>query len=874
MLFRNRLAFALTLAFTSTGLAACSGCDDDETETQPPPDPTCDLEALKFATGSADGHADPFGAKAAGQARAGRIRAADLPQPAHGKFKIEDGDFVLANDRVAIVIEDGDVSDGYGRFGGEILALDRVGDDGKPIGQSMFVETLQLTSLYQVKPDSVTVLNDGSDGQAAVVRVSGILTPIPFLADTFGAIFPKDYADLTAVTDYVLEPGAEKVGIHYGVANHNVDYNVDTGATIEGSWELLGFFQTTFNKRFVPGTGFGEPAGFGDLVGFVPARGIPFAYQGPDGKALEYGGISQSGFELFGGEGIVTPACAAQVSERFEIVIGEPTGGLDSLLEVARRANGAAAWSPLTGRVTDDTGSPVEGAYVHVTGAGGYLTRAITDAQGNYTVHVPSEGATVTARKRGYPKSAGVAVAPGTATQDLAFDPHAMINVTAVEEGTTTPLPVRVQIVPTDQEEPTPGAFGDDDEANGRLHQEFAVTGVARLVVPPGEHRVIVSRGYEWEIYDQTVSIPAGSTLDIPVELAHTVDTTGVMTADFHIHSQYSADSSDPVEHKVRGAIADGLDIPVSSEHEWVINFQPVIESLGLEDWAYGISAEELTTFTWGHFGVVPLDPRPGELNNGARDWLGKVASEVFADVDSLPEQPALIIHHPSGSTAFSSYFTAVKLDRATGTSTDPLWSDNFDAVEVFNDSSFDSNRDESVADWFALLNAGRKYSAVGSSDSHHLRTSPVGYPRTFLALGYDDPRTATREDVRDAIKAGRSTIGAGLFLTVEGPGSSAPGDTIGGTGAMASFTVTVRAPSWVGADSLEVIVNGESVLTEALAPMGAGPGQVFVNQVTVPIPAGPHGWVVFHARGTGDLDPVHPGKESFAVSNPIFFTP
>ncbi len=871
---RFTFSFALPLGL----LTAAAACSDDESTTSGGTTTgtaplECDAGPLAFPTGDPNGHPDPMGAKAAGQARAGRIQAASVPQPAHGKFRIEDGDFLLVNDQIAVTIEDMDVSDGYSRFGGEILAVDRVDADGVPLGRSMFVESLHSTSLFMVKPTSVTVMNDGSDGQPAVVRALGTLEPIPFLSETFGAAFPKDYGGVPALVDYVLAPGAEKVEIHYGVVNPNADYDLDSGQMVEGSLELFGFFQTTFNQRFVPGTGFGEPSGMADFVGFENGD-IAFAYQGPDGKQLEAGGISQSGFELFAGEGIVTPRCTSSIHERAEIVVGEVGRGLDGLREAVRRANGLPAWSELSGQVLDDAGIAIEGAYVHVLGGAGYLVRTVTDAQGNYRVHVPTdEAVTVVPQKRGYPKSDGVVVSPGTASQDLTFDPHGTIRVTVVEEGTTTALPVRVQVIPTVLEAPTPDSYGAPDEAHDRLHVDFAMDGVSTLPVPPGEHRVIVSRGYEWEIYDQTVTFPANATLDLPVELAHTVDTTGSMSADFHIHSRYSADSADPVDFKVRGAIADGLDIPVSSEHEWVIDFQPMIESLGLTAWAFGISAEELTTFTYGHFGVVPLIPRPGELNNGARDWLDKPTKELFAEIDSLPEQPALIIHHPSGNGAFSSYFTAVDLDKTTGASSHPLWDENFDAIEVFNDSDFESNRDASVAHWFALLNAGKTFWAVGSSDSHYLRTSPIGYPRTFLALGYDAPTLASQEDVRDAVKQGRSTIGAGLFMIVEGPTASAPGDTRPrGTGTV-DFVVTVRAPTWVTADSLEIIVNGETLGTEPLEPVGMGPGQEFVNQVSITLPDVPRAWVVFHAKGVGDLAPVHPGKEPFAVSNPIFFT-
>ena len=107
----------------------------------------CDTASLAFELGDPNGHPDPLGAKAAGQARAGRILAAEVPQPAHLRQRIEDGDFLLINDKIAVVIEDKDISDGNGRFGGEILSIDRVGDDGKPLGLSKFLETLQLTQI-------------------------------------------------------------------------------------------------------------------------------------------------------------------------------------------------------------------------------------------------------------------------------------------------------------------------------------------------------------------------------------------------------------------------------------------------------------------------------------------------------------------------------------------------------------------------------------------------------------------------------------------------------------------------------------------------------------------------------------------------------
>jgi hypothetical protein len=829
----------------------------------------CNPASLVYATGDESGHADPYGAKAAGEARAGRLAEADVVQAAHGRQRIRAGDFALANDKVAFVIEDVGISDGYGRFGGEVISADRVGDDGRPLGLSYFLETLQLTSVDAVNPTSVTVMNDGSDGAAAVVRVTGTLAGLPFLVETFGAAFPPQYDGLTAAYDYVLEPGAERLDVRFGFINAT-DYPVDTGVNFEGSWNLWGFFQGSQNQQFTPGRGFGEPKGESDFVGF-DNDSLPFAYTGPAGSPIAFAGINIGGFSIFNGEGQQVEPCTLSMIDDHSIVVGEPGRGIDGVAEVVRRSTGKPAWREITGTVSDAAAAPIAGAYVHVLAEdGSYLSRAKTDATGAFTVHAPDGSVTLVPQKRGYPSSDGVDVSGNSA--DLAFEPHGFIHVVATEAVTNVAIPVRVQVIPTDAQPETPAAYGDEDEVNGRLWQDFAITGDTLLPVPPGNHRVIVSRGYEWELSDLTIDVAAGATVEMPVSLVHSVATTGALGADFHIHSMYSADSSDPVIKKIKSALADGVDVPVSSEHEWIIEFQPYIEELGMTDWAFGPGGSELTTFTFGHFGLVGVVPTPDALNNGAFDWLGKSAQEIFDGVHAKPEQPALIVNHPSGDSAFQAYFTATDFNRETGSSDDPLWSDRFDAVEVFNESSFDSNRNNSVADWFALLNhSEKKLWAVGSSDSHGVRTSPTGYPRSYMFLGYDTPATATREDVRDSVLQGNITIGGGLFMQVTGPGASGPGATVPKT-ATADFTVNVACPSWVSAETVEIIVNGETVGTEPLLPIGAGPGKAFSNLVTVTLPAGERAWVLFHAKGAGDLAPLHPGKEPFAVSNPVFF--
>ncbi len=835
-------------------ILACSSAPTD------PPPSACATLSPSFTTGG-DGHADPYGAKAAGQARAGRLTSAAMVVNApDARQKARVGDFVLVNDRIAAVIEDKGPSDGYAPFGGELIAVDVVGTDGRPKGVSRWGETLFDFAAETVKPDSVSVLADGSDGKEAIVRVAGTLTLIPFLerfAPAFGAKW-----NMPVAYDYVLAPGSSKVVLRVTLVQNQPELRVAT--SLGGT--TMGLFHTSRAQLFTENEGFDGMQSPAAWLGY-DAGEASYALRFP--KASAGFGIDVSGFLYVYGADRDLEACKTQTFDMAEIVVGGP--GIDGLRQTLRATDGAPSGRTISGTVkTGGVGAP--GVRVHaLSQKGTVLTRVVTDAQGAYSLHVPDEPVQLVTHARGWP-AVSADVGATTATADLTLPDAGFIHVKARDaQDATRPVPVRVQVIPDVAVPPTSPSFGTLDEANGRLHVDFAVTGDSVLPVPPGKHRVIVTRGYEWELFDTDVTVTAGQTTTVDAPMVHSVDTTGVLCSDFHIHSFYSADSSDPVEHKVKGAIADGLDAPFSSEHEWVVDFGPVVKKLGLEDWAFGGASEELTTFTWGHFGVVPLDVREDAQNNGAVNWVGKDPPEVFGTVKALPEKPVLVINHPRGPN-ISSYFDAAEYDRVKLSSTSKLWSEDFEAIEVTNDSSFDANRDAVAADWLAMLKAGKTVWAVGSSDSHSIRTSPVGYPRTCLRYGHDDPRKLSGTVVRDALRAGAATISGGLYMTVKGPNGEGPGQAVPNAAGTMTFTVTVGSPTWIEATELEVIVDGATVATVPLVTKATPTGRLWENQVQVEKKGTGRGFVVFHARGKGDLAPLHPGRKPFAFSNPVFF--
>jgi hypothetical protein len=840
-------------------------CSDDATNQTTAPvvqELGCPTEETAFEPGDEMGHRDPLGAKAAGQARAAKITDASwIVQPEDARQKIHENDYLLINDKIAVYIENKGLSDGYARFGGEILSLERVGDDGRPKGESYYGETLMMVmGAEMIDPDTVSVIKDGSDGGEAVVRVQGKLKPIPFLG-ALQALFPNKYG-LQAAYDYVLKPGSEKVTIRFGVMNpseEEIDASLD---------EKHGFFHSSRNRLFSEESGYGAQKEMVKWAGFDGGKSS-FIWRSPNGP-LRYG-VGISGFEYFEGPGFKVKACNREFRDYAEVIVGGPYS--DGVIAALHREDGdREPLREVKGTVKDSAGAPVANSYVvMVNGDGTFLSRTMTDEQGNYVIHAPSQPVKLIPIFRGEPEHAGSDLAVGSNSLDLAFGEHATIHVKATDAANNQPVPVRIQVIPVQEPKGINSAYGIPQEARGRLHQEFALTGDATLHVPPGKHRVVVSHGYEWELHDTEVTVTAGQNVDVNAVLTHSVESNGVMCADFHIHSQYSADSSDPVEQKVKSAIVDGLEIPVSSEHEWAISFQPWIERFGMTKWSFGVPSEELTTFTWGHFGVVPLIPQPDKVNAGTVDWIGKQPSEVFAAAHALEGKPIVIVNHPSGG-GFGAYFDSAGFTKDAGKGQGDLWSDDFDAVEVFNSSSLDENRNDSVADWLSLLTHGKLVPAVGSSDSHAIRTSPVGYPRTCIRFGHDDPSKLTMEQVRDGAAEGSATISGGIMVQVLDPNNQPVGKTLTTNGTPISLKVIVQSTSWVKPTELEVILDGKSILTEDLIPVTSnGPGLRFENVINVQPGTTANSFVLFHARGSGDLSPLHPGSKPFAVTNPIY---
>jgi hypothetical protein len=133
--------------------------------------------------------------------------------------------------------------------------------------------------------------------------------------------------------------------------------------------------------------------------------------------------------------------------------------------------------------------------------------------------------------------------------------------------------------------------------------------GVGTLELKPGSYAVFASRGLEYSIDAKSVTIVAGATTNVSLDIERVVDTTGFVSADFHVHSAKSFDSSVPMSDRLVSFLAEGVDVLVSTDHSHVTDYGPLVASLGVSDEIATIVGEELTGG-----GPVPADATQGGI--------------------------------------------------------------------------------------------------------------------------------------------------------------------------------------------------------------------------------------------------------------------
>ena len=156
------------------------------------------------------------------------------------------------------------------------------------------------------------------------------------------------------------------------------------------------------------------------------------------------------------------------------------------------------------------------------------------------------------------------------------------------------------------------------------------------------------------------------------------------------------------------------------------------------------------------------------------------------------------------------------------------------------------------VDDWFALLNLGYRYTALGNSDTHGLTTTESGCPRNYIQSDTDDPAFIDDQVIADAVREHRVVASYGPFMEFTINGAEI-GSELKSRGAELELEMRVQAPTWIPVDRVELYENG--VLIEEW-DVEATAGELRFDEVIVRQPVR-DSWYVLMAMGEGDLSPV-----------------
>ena len=397
---------------------------------------------------------------------------------------------------------------------------------------------------------------------------------------------------------------------------------------------------------------------------------------------------------------------------------------------------------------------------------------------------------------------------------------------------------------------------------SGSRNMLYTLTGAGSVQLPAGRYDVLATHGPEYSMPRQELEVNADLGATFRGELVRTVDTSGYLASDFHVHASPSKDSNVPLTDRVLTLAAEGIELAVPTDHNHVTDYTEAIATQRLQGKLASMTGVEITTLNWGHFNAYPYPPSLEVPQTHETSPL-----EIFAVVRARAPQAVLQVNHPRMPGV--GYFNRGEVDTKRGVAESPEFSFAFDTLEVSNgfDLEDPSVFDRNLHEWFELLNVGHRYTAVGNSDSHRVVFQWAGWPRTYVRVPDQDIAHVVPLEVARALTAGHAVVSCGIFVLPVANGSAGPGDTV--QGSRVSLAISLRAPDWIDVSRVEVYANGAKVEERTRDE----PLRKSVWNLTLDLEFQSDTWLVVLARGDKFMNDALPGKwiKAFGFSNPVF---
>jgi hypothetical protein len=386
----------------------------------------------------------------------------------------------------------------------------------------------------------------------------------------------------------------------------------------------------------------------------------------------------------------------------------------------------------------------------------------------------------------------------------------ATLDVKVLESG--KPVPCRITVV-NERGDLAALHVSSNATATARPGVVYTGNGSARIQLLGGNYTVFASRGPEYGVATQVVSVAKANPIDLELKMTREVPTPGFVSCDTHVHTFTHAKHGDAtINERMLTIAGEALELPISTEHNFLAPFNEPAKQARVEQHFTPVLGCEVTTKR-GHFNVFPVVPDSRVPDFRIEHWPA-----LMENIRATPGVQVVVLNHPRDVHAGFCPFAETNFNAQTGQNLRGF-DFEFSAIELINSGALRTDLMQVFHDWFALLNYGYKVVGVGASDSHDVSRFIVGQGRTYIVC---DDKNAGKLNVAEAmsnLRQGKALISLGLITTLKVDDRFGVGDLATGLGQHIKVFAQVRGPSWVTADKVELFANGKQIAEHPIDP-------------------------------------------------------
>ena len=463
--------------------------------------------------------------------------------------------------------------------------------------------------------------------------------------------------------------------------------------------------------------------------------------------------------------------------------------------------------------------------------------------------------------------------------------PHGVLRYRVLGAG-EQPMPCRLTFIPEEGESLAlfPNTQAAPLELAVRDNVVYSLSGSGAITVPVGTYTLYATRGMEWSLAAELLTIEADSEQRFEARLVREVPTLGWISGDYHLHTlTHSGHGDSNLDERVISLVGEGVEFAVATDHNHHTDYGPTLERLGAGREVKTVVGNEVSV-PIGHLNAFPLDAERQIADPESTD-AGALFKFLRAEPNPYGVTPVIQLNHPRWGGI--DYFTKGRLDPLTGTSDSSSYSADFDTIEVLNSNQAWGYHDADTTslpvgegihsvlqDWYNLLNRGQRCYAVGNSDSHTVKLMTAGYPRNFVQSTAQKPEDIDVEEVVENLRAGKVFTTTAPFVEFKVNGATM-GETIEAEAGRVLVFVRVRTPQWVYVNRVKFVVNGDVWRTVELDPQVRVDGTIVWPMLQEVFELEQDSWLHVIVEGDEPLEPFVSAHERpilpLAITNPVW---